>query len=45
MRIHITQDTKTYLDEIGGFITHLKPEHMRAVRQAIQFALGFDTVP
>jgi mRNA interferase MazF len=28
----------------GGFITHLKPEHMRAVRKAIQFALGFDTM-
>jgi len=31
--------------KFGGFITHLKPEHMRAVRQAIQFALGFDTLP
>lgn len=31
--------------KFGGFITHLKPEHMRAVRQAIHFALGFDTLP
>ena len=31
--------------KFGGFITHLKPEYMRAVRQAIQFALGFDTLP
>ena len=28
----------------GGFIAHLKPEQMRAVRKAIQFALGFDTM-
>jgi mRNA interferase MazF len=28
----------------GGFITHLKPEQMRAVRKAIQFALGFDAI-
>ena len=28
----------------GGFITHLKLEQMRAVRKAIQFALGFDTM-
>jgi mRNA interferase MazF len=28
--------------KFGGFITHLKPEHMREVRKAIQFALGFD---
>jgi mRNA interferase MazF len=28
--------------KFGGFITHLKAEHMRAVRKAIQFALGFD---
>ena len=31
--------------KFGGFITHLKLEHMRSVRQAIQFALGFDTLP
>lgn len=30
--------------KFGGFIAHLKPEHMRAVRQAIHFALGFDTI-
>ena len=30
--------------KFGGFITHLKPEHMRLVRKAIQFALGFDTI-
>ena len=31
--------------KFGGFITHLKPAHMREVRKAIQFALGFDTIP
>src|SRR5262245_25028918 len=28
--------------KFGGFITHLKPEQILAVRKAIQFALGFD---
>jgi mRNA interferase MazF len=31
--------------KFGSFITHLRPEHIHAVRQAIQFALGFDTPP
>lgn len=31
--------------QFGGFITHLTPERMRSVRQAIHFALGFDTIP
>jgi mRNA-degrading endonuclease toxin of MazEF toxin-antitoxin module len=31
--------------KFGGFITHLTPEQMRAVRKAIQFALGFDKIP
>jgi mRNA interferase MazF len=30
--------------KFSGFITHLKPEQMRAVRKAIQFALGFDKI-
>ncbi len=29
---------------IGPFITHLSPGKMRAVQQAIEFALGFDAV-
>ena len=31
--------------KFGGFIRHLNPTHMRAVRKAIQFALGFDMIP
>jgi len=30
--------------KFGGLITRLTPEQLRAVRQAIQFALGFDTL-
>lgn len=29
---------------IGPFIAHLSPDKMRAVQQAIQFALGFDAL-
>jgi len=29
---------------IGAFITHLSPHHMRAVRKAIEFPLGFDAL-
>lgn len=30
--------------KIGAFITHLPLHHMRAVRKAIEFALGFDVL-
>lgn len=29
---------------LGAFIAHLSPERMRAVRSAIEFALGFDAL-
>jgi mRNA interferase MazF len=31
-------------DKFGPYITHLSPERMRAVRAAIEFALGFDAL-
>jgi mRNA interferase MazF len=30
--------------KLGSFLTHLSPERMRAVRDAIEFALGFDAM-
>jgi len=30
--------------KIGAFISHLSPQHMRDVRRAIEFALGFDAL-
>ncbi|MFZ5822110.1 MAG: type II toxin-antitoxin system PemK/MazF family toxin [Chloroflexota bacterium] len=29
---------------LGVFLTHLSPEKMREVREAIEFSLGFDTL-
>ena len=28
--------------KLGGFITHLRPENLRAVREALRFAFGLD---
>lgn len=30
--------------KMGAFITHLSSVHMRAVRKALEFALGFDSI-
>jgi mRNA interferase MazF len=30
--------------KLGGFITHLRPEKLGAVREALRFALGLDTL-
>jgi mRNA interferase MazF len=30
--------------KLGAFITHLSLHHMRAVRKAVEFALGFDAL-
>ena len=30
--------------KVGAFITHLSSHHMRSVRKAIEFALGFDAL-
>lgn len=30
--------------KVGDFITHLSSQHIRAVRQGIEFALGFDAL-
>jgi mRNA interferase MazF len=30
--------------KLGGYITHLAPEKLRELREAISFALGFDAL-